>query len=581
MSPISPDAERRRRLLTRTVPIAFVASGAFLAGMVAGAGPSAPSSVAAFADAWERSDFAGMYAQLTPAAMQSYSLPVFTADYRRADDIATVEGIDASSPSVRSGPDGGQGVIPVRIATRSFGLLGGELELPLVDGRIAWDPHLVFPGLQPGEHLDRRMRVPPRAAILAADGTPLATGPDRSSPLGSAAKDVTGEVGPVPPRQHEALERLGFPPGAEVGTSGLELAFDHRLAGRPGGELIAASTDASAGGRVLASSDPVPGRPVHTTIDPDLQRAAVAALGGQYGGVAALNARTGDVLALAGIAFSAPQPPGSTFKVITTTAALDADVVRLTDQFPVVSSVVVGGRAIANAHNELCGGTFVQAFARSCNSVFAPLGPKIGSARLVGTAERFGFNSPPSLFAAGPLATLDPPDSTIPRAIPTDLDLAVSAIGQGEVLATPLEMASAAQAIANGGVREPTAIVRDHSLKPAGHPVRVTSAKVAGTVRSLMIDVVNSGTGSAAALPGVQVAGKTGTAELGPKLPTTTPLPPGQEPEQKIDAWFTGFAPASDPRIAAAAMIVDAPGDGGTVAAPIVRQVLATGLGIG
>ncbi len=124
----------------------------------------------------------------------------------------------------------------------------------------------------------------------------------------------------------------------------------------------------------------------------------MAALGGQYGGVAVLDARNGSVLALAGIAFSGPQPPGSTFKLITTTAALEAGVVKLTDQFPIQTSTVVDGREVANAHNEACGGSFVEAFAESCNSVFVPLGPKIGSERLVDAAERYGFNSPPSLF---------------------------------------------------------------------------------------------------------------------------------------------------------------------------------------
>ena len=100
-----------------------------------------------------------------------------------------------------------------------------------------------------------------------------------------------------------------------------------------------------------------------------------------------LDARDGSVLALAGIAFSGPQPPGSTFKVITSTAALKAGVVKLTDQFPIQTSTVVGGREVANAHNEACGGSFVEAFAKSCNSVFAPLGPKIGSERLVAEAE--------------------------------------------------------------------------------------------------------------------------------------------------------------------------------------------------
>ena len=110
----------------------------------------------------------------------------------------------------------------------------------------------------------------------------------------------------------------------------------------------------------------------------------------------------------------------------------------------------------------------------------------------------------------------------------------------------------------------------------------MTSEQVATTVRNLMVQVVSSGTGTAAALPGVQVAGKTGTAELGPKaLEPGQKRPPDAAPEQKVDAWFTAFAPANDPKLAAAAMVVNADGDGGAVAAPIVRQVLAAGLGVG
>ena len=138
-------------------------------------------------------------------------------------------------------------------------------------------------------------------------------------------------------------------------------------------------------------------------------------------------------------------------------------------------------------------------------------------------AERYGFNSPPSLFHEAAIQTVDPPQSTIPTSIPDDLELGVSAIGQGQVLATPLEMASVAQTIADGGRRSPTRIVSDRKLRPAAQPVRVTSEQVAATLRDLMVQVVSSGTGTAAALPGVQVAGKTGTAELGPKA-----LEPGQ-----------------------------------------------------
>ena len=122
----------------------------------------------------------------------------------------------------------------------------------------------------------------------------------------------------------------------------------------------------------------------------------------------------------------------------------------------------------------------------------------------------------------------------------------------------------------------PTPIARGPELAPDAEPVEVTSPETAATMRQMMIEVVNSGTGVSAALPGVQVAGKTGTAELGPKaLEPGQELEPGEEPELETDAWFTAFAPASKPKIAVAVMVVNSDGDGGTIAAPIVRQIMA------
>jgi penicillin-binding protein A len=172
---------------------------------------------------------------------------------------------------------------------------------------------------------------------------------------------------------------------------------------------------------------------------------------------------------------------------------------------------------------------------------------------------------------------VDPPASTIPEELGSDLEVGVSAIGQGEVLATPLQLASISQVIAADGMRHPTPIVRDPSVAPSSDPVRVTDAQTSATVRDLMVEVVESGTGTAAALPGVQVAGKTGTAELGPD-PDAPAAGPGEEPAQELDAWFTAFAPAQEPRLAVAVMVVDAQGGGGDVAAPIAREVLAAGL---
>jgi penicillin-binding protein A len=149
------------------------------------------------------------------------------------------------------------------------------------------------------------------------------------------------------------------------------------------------------------------------------------------------------------------------------------------------------------------------------------------------------------------------------------------------VLATPLELATVSQTIAAGGLRMPTPITKVAELRPDAEPVRVTSKQTAATVRDLMIGVVENGTGVAAGLPNVQVAGKTGTAELGPKAlqPGQEPPEEGEEPEQELDAWFTAFAPAQEPRLAIGVMIVNAAGDGGEVAAPIAAQVLSAGLG--
>ncbi len=355
--------------------------------------------------------------------------------------------------------------------------------------------------------------------------------------------------------------------------SGLEQAFNARLAGKPGGSLLAVPESGKTA-RIVAQSAPRPGAPLKTTIDPDLQASAVSALAGRSGGIAVLDARSGDVRALAGQAFSAPQPPGSTFKMVTTTAALKQGVVSLDEYFSIVNGVNVGGRFIENANGEYCGGSFREAFAQSCNADFAPLGPKIGNGALVATAERFGFNSPPALYAPRILRAVDPPEPSIPEQIGTELDLGVSAIGQGQVLATPLEMASVAQTIGNGGIREPTSIVVDRDLRPHAKPVRVMSKTIASELTDLMIGVVTSGTGFAGAIPEAQVAGKTGTAELGPR--------PGQEssphPEQIKDAWFAAFAPAEGAKLAIGVLLIEAEAAGGEVAAPAAAQVLSAGL---
>jgi len=571
------EVERRRRLVTRALPLIVIAAVAFALGAAAGA-PGSPEKEAAsrFGDAWAHKDFGAMYRELNDASRHSVGEDEFVAAYREAAEIATLRSLDVHSPG---DPDSANGatVVPVAVeaGTVAFGDVAADLDIPYADGGIAWNASLVFPGLEPGERLENRIDLAPRAPILARDGTALAEGPaeGREHPLGSSAIDVTGEIGAAEEEDVPALARQGFPAGTPVGVSGIEQAFNRRLAGKPGGSLLAVSTEGGAA-RILSQAEPQAGAPVKTTIDPDLQEAAVSGLAGRAGGVAVLDARSGDVRALAGQAFSAPQPPGSTFKTITTAAALEKGVVSLDDEFEIVDGVNVGGRFISNANGEFCGGTFREAFAESCNADFAPLGPKIGNDELVDTAERFGFNAPLTLYAPEIVAAVEPPESTIPTEIGDELDLGVSAIGQGEVLATPLEMASVAQTIGNGGVREPTSVVANRKLRPEPDSVRVMSKKIADELTELMVGVVTSGTGFAAAIPEAQVAGKTGTAELGPR-----PDSEGEEePEQIKDAWFTAFAPAEKAKLAVGVLLIEAEAAGGEVAAPIAAAVLSAGL---
>jgi cell division protein FtsI/penicillin-binding protein 2 len=574
---LSPEAERRRRLVTRTLPLAVIAFVAFILGAAVGV-PGSPEKDAAnrFAEAWAAGSHKAMYRELNDASQAKFNLDQFTTAYEEAEVTSTLLRLEPGSPHEPQ-KVGGENVVPMPMVVSmvAFGKIENELMLPWDEGGIAWSPSLVFPGLDDGEHLGSEIELAPRAPILAADGTALAEGPaeEREHPLGSAAVDVTGEIGEPSEEDVQRLAKHGFTDETPVGISGLERAFNTRLAGKPGGSLLA--VDASGGSvRVIAQSEPEEGAPVKTTIDPELQEAAVNALAGRFGGVAVLDARNGDVRAIAGQAFSAPQPPGSTFKIVTTAAALQKGVVDLDDEFEYNEGINVGGRFLYNANGEICGGTFVQAFAHSCNAVFAPLGPKVGNDDLVAAAERFGFNQPPSLYAPKYLREADLPESTIPTEIPTEIELGVSAIGQGEVQATALEMASVAQTVANGGVRMPTSIVNNKKLRPQAEPVRVMSKKIANQLTELMVGVVVEGTGTAGAISEAQVAGKTGTAELGPKE--------GQEneenPIQIKDAWFTAFAPADKPRLAVGVMLIEAEASGGEVAAPIAAEVLSAGL---
>ena len=204
-----------------------------------------------------------------------------------------------------------------------------------------------------------------------------------------------------------------------------------------------------------------------------------------------IRPRDGAVQALAGLAVSAPQPPGSTFKIITASAALENGVATPSTTYPIRTSATLSGVELRNAGGEACGGSLTEAFTVSCNSVFAPLGAKLGARRLVEMARAFGFDQQPNIPAAKP-STISPPSQ-----LRDDLAVGAAAIGQDRDLATPLQMASVGATIALDGRRvQPRITTIDPVISE-----RVLTAKVADEVRSMMIQVVRSGTGTAAAIP--------------------------------------------------------------------------------
>ncbi|MDR0405344.1 MAG: peptidoglycan glycosyltransferase [Clostridiales bacterium] len=328
------------------------------------------------------------------------------------------------------------------------------------------------------------------------------------------------------------------------------------------------------------------------TIDHGLQKLASDQLGGRNGAVVALNPKTGEVLALvskpdfdpsdaalskrwAELTESKQSPllpratgglyaPGSTFKIITAAAAiengLDGGV------YEDSGAVTIDGASFDNFGKKANGSIdFRQAFSLSSNYVFCTLGARLGGAALRETAGRFGFDRTLDFDISVTKSRFQQSDGG-------EADGAALGIGQGETLATPLQMAMVAGAVANGGVMMKPYLVRRVTNKNGGtvretrpqQLYRAVSPEVADQLTEMMIDAVRSGSGKAAAVSGVVVAGKTGTAEN--ELLT--------KEKNREHTWFVGFSPARDPQIAVAVMLEYSGGSGGELCAPIAGEIL-------
>ncbi|MDQ1412613.1 MAG: penicillin-binding protein, partial [Acidimicrobiaceae bacterium] len=348
---------------------------------------------------------------------------------------------------------------------------------------------------------------------------------------------------------------------------------------------------------------------VTLTLSNKLQQLAKTQLGSRKGAVVALDPSTGAILALWSNPSFDPNPlaahdqtqvrsywqaqnantdqpllaasfrrrffPGSTFKMITASAVFDKRPDLATKAYPQLPALPLpqtGGQVLRNFGGEVCGGPLPDLFRVSCNSGFAAIGLDLGAQALADEATGFGFDQTLPIDLPEAAQSLFPAASTFAHDLP---GLAKSAIGQQNVQAVPLGMALVAAGIANGGV-----IMKPHILAQVadsqGQVVRTyqpspwltaTSAQTATQMTQLMTTVVQSGTGTAARIPGIDVAGKTGTAQTG---------------NNTIHAWFVCFAPAIQPKVAVAVLVENQPeggeATGGVIAAPIAKAVLQAAL---
>lgn len=428
----------------------------------------------------------------------------------------------------------------------------------------AFEESLLWPGVEGAKGVALISRWSRRGRILDRKGRVLARGraEDRRYPFGSLAGTTIGHLEPWSVAAGE--EGVAGAEGDLVGGSGLEAAFQDRLGGTPTMRLVVVGRKNKAL-EDLARSAGTKGRDLRTTLDIDIQRAAEVAYG-TTGGTVLLNPGNGNILAAvssssfdpgnyvgaAGVepfnrAFAGLYPPGSAMKVVTAAAALETKVVK-------PSSTVTGPaeyQGVRNFESGVFGSIpFSDAVRFSVNTAFAQVAEDLGAKRLTRFAEDFGFNEPPDM-------ALDAGTSSFPR--PEGLsDLMWGSIGQAQVLASPLQMASVAATIANGGRRMEPRI--DLSEPKRGE--RVVSVKTARALASMMEGAVQSGTGVNARISGVRIAGKTGTAEV------------DVGGERKNHAWFICFAPIGRANLALS-VVSEYGGVGGQVAAPIARSILS------
>ena len=598
-----------------------------------------PGVVDDFLTAWQRGRFTDMYAMLTPADRAEVAEADFVDELTRFRQLTGAQDLEwrmgsiqrislpATSDPAETAPVGPIPALRVPMRLRMITEVFGEIDMPrdllLVAGaddwRFKWSSALIFPELGETGSLRLRRQEPLRGQIKSQDGTVFARTRDdgaRVYPQEWLAGQTIGYATPATREDVAAGPRAWLRRGALLGRSGLELGADALLAGEPGFTLIAVPTD---GPQVpVLQRRVVEGANLTITIRPSIQATADAVIGGyNEAGTAVLDPRSGDVWALSsaplfnpnsmtigttvgGTPLSAPSdaarlnhatlaayPAGSSFKVFTLAAALKLGVASPATRMTCNGTWPFSGFTFRNYEEHRLPGLvdLLQAMAFSCNTTYMPLSIMVydrDEHALTDLVREFGFGQSTGIEYLADTPGILPDHTYFESTERWDgafhpygpFDQIQLAIGQGSYLGTPLQLANSYAALGNGGklwvprlvveARLPNGILVERNRRTLNRRISLKRGQLDYVVDSMQA-VVNYPYGTAYpafAGFGIPVAGKSGTAETG------TPTP---------DAWFPAFAPADDPRIVAATVLVHVPlATGGSDAAPLVRRVMAT-----
>ncbi len=495
------------------------------------------------------------------------------------------------------------------VLAKILGTTPDKIEAQLAEGRVRpYQPLLLR------KDLDEPMMVAVEERQLDLPGISLGIRPIRAYPSGGIAANLLGYVSEVNQAELQREDFQDFRPGESLGQSGVERRYDGFIRGLDGGEEIEVDARGRAL-RLMSRIEPHSGANVYLTVDKRIQEAAETAFAGKKGAVVAMNPTTGEILAMVSRpsydpnlfaqrltgeewqkiatdpthpmqnrAFQAQYPPGSIFKLMVTIAGLESGALTPETKFNCPEHFYLGN---AKFDDWKKGGFGVldlkSAITHSANVYFYQAGLRVGIDPIVRTAKAFGLGEPPGLGlgdeAKGNLPNPQPrrggqPGWTLGNTV-------ISSIGQGPVVTSPMQLLGMVSAIANGGtIYRPWVVKKVVSL--AGEvleeyepqAVRQVSVKpeTLAFVRQAMLSVVESGTGAKAKVPGILIAGKTGTAQVVKK---------GDEKGHaalKDHGWFVSFAPVDNPRIAVV-VLVENGGFGGQVAAPVAKAVYEAAFG--